>query len=224
MFVFKGKPKNASMEFVRAWFQATACVLAYHNLPIRRDIEVRFRRLPKGIAGYHYHSGLIEIDYNLRKEKLATTIPHEVIHEVIQEAQGREGFGEGTDEKCTSTLTAKLRPLIKPIAEQLIKNTYRGAAFIAHTKMSYRATDGDHYDRDEDKPIGVKDRNQLRITRRHVPDLLNGLFDKLPKRKLDHLQKECSDCPGIMSYTASLEPGWTCHDCGVFEDDIEAAG
>jgi len=87
----------------------------------------------------------------LEPEAMATTILHEIVHAACG------SFGEETDEKCTSTLTARLKPDVKILAQTLVDGTYKRAGYLAHTRLSY-ITDDDHYDEDEDRPVGVKDR------------------------------------------------------------------
>jgi hypothetical protein len=152
---FKGKPTKASLEFVRAWTHATVCVLGFHKKPLTAPIVVEFtEKLDADYGDWNSKKRRVRIRKSLGREDLATTIVHELVHACVG------GFGPNTDEKCTSTLTAKIKPLIKPLATSLVKNTYKVAAYIAHTKLSYRTDGGaysDHYDSAEDKPIGVKD-------------------------------------------------------------------
>jgi hypothetical protein len=151
----KGRPRRVSREFVRAWCQATVCVLSYHNRPSAGGgggrVEVKLIDDLAQEGGWS--PGEIALNSELGAEMMATTIVHELVHECCG------NFGEGTEEKCTSTLTARLKPLIKPLAESLMEHTYRVAAYLAHTRMSYR-TDTDHYDPAEDRAIGVVDRRK----------------------------------------------------------------
>ena len=39
------------------------------------------------------------------------------------------------------------------------------------------------------------------------------------KHELEPGQKFCPQCEGIMSYTASVDPGYQCPECGHFEDE-----
>ena len=155
---YKGKSQKVSKEFIRAWIQASASVLAFHKMPVT---EMNIKILPKtdpsmqnnpltgGNNGGWYQSSTntIALADWIDKENLATIILHEMIH------AGCGDFGEGTNEKCTSTLTGKLKPTVSIIAQTLLEATYRNAAYIALTRktkngvdMHYRAKDGDFYD------------------------------------------------------------------------------
>lgn len=154
LFKFRGKPEKVSREQVRAFLHASLAVLSYHNRhPCRTPILVVFR---KGLADWGLWRPFvsrIDLRSDLDHEEMLTTCLHEVIHACIR-------FPEETKEKCTSTLCSKLKSDVAQIAELLVKNAYRRAAFIAHTKMSYAAKNGDHYDPCEDLPVGVTPRYQ----------------------------------------------------------------
>lgn len=153
-FEYSGTPTTVSKEFVRAWLHATACVLAYHGKPAPEGITVRFWFLLYGAADGTWEADTLTITLqrDLDSEAMATSIVHEMIHACLGD------FGEGTDEKCTSTLTARLKPEIKVLADQLLEGTYRRAAYLAHTKLSYRSDAGDYYDSAQEQPVGAKDR------------------------------------------------------------------
>jgi hypothetical protein len=51
------------------------------------------------------------------------------------------------------TLTARLKPTVLKLANTLVKNTYKNAAYIAHAKISYHREE-DCYNREEDRVIG----------------------------------------------------------------------
>lgn len=148
-----GKPKHVSREEVRAWIWATLSVLAYHNKSLQRKITVAFVA-HLDCDGKWYTNGCIKIRNFLTPNDTWTTIVHELIHECCG------GFEEDSDEKCTSTLTARMKVEIAPIAQLLLNNTYKRAAWLAHTKLSYRVQPGqtDHYDADQDKPVPWKSR------------------------------------------------------------------
>jgi hypothetical protein len=146
-----GDAEHVTPEFIRAWCWATRAVLGFHNMTQACfGMEVLVTTLERPVAGLmtRYPHGrdtaitapLISLDKRCRAEGMATVIVHEFIHAMCGD------FGEGTDEKCASTLTAKLKPEVQVLADQLLEGTYRRAAFIAHTKMSYKATGEDHYD------------------------------------------------------------------------------
>ena len=155
-----GDAEHVTPEFIRAWSWATRAVLGFHNMTQACfGMEVLVTELEEGVAGRstRYPNGtevvieapLISLDKDNSAEQMATVIVHEFIHAMCGD------FGEGTNEKCTSTLTAKLKPEVQVLANQLLEGTYRRAAFIAHTKMSYKATDGDHYDESQFDYTGV---------------------------------------------------------------------
>lgn len=153
-FYLTGSPSHCSREYVRAWLQASACVLAYHNKILPPVVRVEFVDfINEGVAGqWSPTSHKITLLRNLRPEQMATVILHEVIHAAC---------GDDTDEKCCSTLTARLKPEVQLLAQPLVDRTYKRAAFIAHTKLSY-VTDEDHYDKDQWGRVGAKDRHGRR--------------------------------------------------------------
>lgn len=148
-----GKPQNISKEEARAWIYATLCVLAYHNKPLTRKITISFVARYDAM-GEWFPDGRIKIRATLQPDDHFTTIVHELVHECCGD------FGEDTDEKCTSTLTARLKAEIAPIAQSLLNNTYKRAAWLAHTKIAYRVKPGqrDRYDPAQDDPVKWKDR------------------------------------------------------------------
>ncbi len=178
MITIKGTATKVSREFVRAWLHASLAVLSFHNYPLTRPITVEIRSMEGDIAkvsgtpaiGRHFSDGTIHLERTLGPEKMATTVLHELIHECVGD------FGEHTHEKCTSTLTNRLKADVARLAQVLIEGTYRRAAYFAHTKLSYRATDGDHYDGDQHLPVGAVDPYKDRA-RGPVPDLFGDLFD-----------------------------------------------
>ena len=150
----KVKPLNTSKEQIRSFLTASYTVLGYHNLFPRATVDVGIYDLTgekyKGSAGIYIHSAnTIGLEKTLCPEDMLTACLHESIHSVID-------FGKGTDEKCTSTLTSKLKPDVAYIAQLLLNNTYQRAAYIAHTKLSYRSKSGDFYDDSQFRVIGVK--------------------------------------------------------------------
>jgi len=154
-FVLTGKPLEVSREFVRAWLWASACVLSFHNknetwgaLKVELIPPTETRDFEWGL--WIEDTRTMRLRDDMDAELMATTILHEMIHALCGY------FGDNTNEKCTSTLTAKLKPDVAKLAQVLVDGTYRRAAYIAHTKLSYKV-DHDHYDQSEDEPVGVKD-------------------------------------------------------------------
>ena len=176
----KGKAKNCSKEFIRAWIQASASVLAYHNMPVTDAYTIHI--LPKthhtmmhnhitggGNGGWcNWSTHNIGLGDWLVAENMATVILHEMIH------AGCGNFGDGTNEKCTSTLTAKLKPTVAVLAQTLLDNTYRNAAFFALTRktktgkdMPYRSPEGeeDYYDDEQWFEVHPKDKYNKGVSR-----------------------------------------------------------
>ena len=155
---YKGRSQKVSKEFIRAWLQASASVLAYHNLPVseinvkvlpRTHSSMKGNSLTGGSNGGWYSSSTktVALADWMTADSLASVIIHEMIHAAVG------SFGKGTNEKCTSTLTGKLKPTIAVLAQTLLDNTYKNAAHIALTRktktgkdMAYRSKTGDFYD------------------------------------------------------------------------------
>lgn len=148
MFQIRGKPELVSVEQLRSFLHGSFAVLSYHNLTPRLPMRVHLKKILKNLGEYH-QPDLILLRAGLDPEEMLTTALHELIHACVQ-------FPDGTLEKCTSTLCARLKPDVAKVAQVLLDNTYRRAAYIAHTKLSYRAKDKDFYDPAEDAPVGVK--------------------------------------------------------------------
>lgn len=166
----KGKSKHASPEFIRAWFHASAAVLGYHgywlNLPILKikilDLGKRINEVGDGsVAGTaNWKTGTIELSAKSTHENLATIIVHECIHIAMPH------FGKHTNEKCVSTLTGKLKPAIAVLAQKMIDECYRNAAYVANCQktksggdMPYRNPEGakDNYDHNQWVKVGAED-------------------------------------------------------------------
>lgn len=153
MITIRGKADKISREEARAWIHATLCILAYHNVPLTRKITVSFvSRI--SVAGDWSPLGLIRIRKHDDPDDIFTTIVHELIHECCGD------FAEDSDEKCTSTLTARIKAEVALIAQRLLDNTYKRAAWLAHTKIAYRTKPGqdDFYDPDQDRPVAWRGR------------------------------------------------------------------
>jgi len=153
-----GKSLFVSKEQTRAFFTACYAVLGYHGLYPEKTVDVYIKESIPGncevgggwIAGrWNPMDSMIEIVNHINAEQMLSVILHEVIHSVIV-------FPTETLEKCTSTLTAKLKPDVCKLAELLLENTYQRAAYIAHTKIAYKAKGADHYDNDQYVETGVK--------------------------------------------------------------------
>jgi len=153
-----GKSEHVSREQIRAFLTASYAVLGFHNLFPRGTVKVRLikdcglTRLNGTPAGgvYHHKNNQIDLKSTIKcPDNLLTVCLHEAIHSVIL-------FPEHTLEKCTSTLTSKLKLDVSAIAQMLLDNTYRRAAYIAHTKLSYVTKKGDHYDDRQFKKTGVR--------------------------------------------------------------------
>jgi hypothetical protein len=144
-----GKADHVSKEQVRAFVLSSLIVLGYHNLIPTLPLKITFvRSLGKNIAGDCLDNN-IRLRRSLDVEEMFTTILHEVIHSC-------RDFPEETKEKCTSTLNSKLKPDVAAIAKILLDGTYKRAAYLAHTKITYKTADKDFYDPGEDTPLGIQ--------------------------------------------------------------------
>jgi len=155
--VFTGKiPKNLSKEEVRSVFHATETVLRYHNLePANETITVHFTtkdlgycrkaKKKKAVGDAQYKTSYVNLQTPWLEKKalpynsFVTVAIHEMIHVFMD-------FDDCECEKLTSTLTKKLKPDIVRLANILVENTYKRAAYIAHTKIAYKPMSNDHYD------------------------------------------------------------------------------
>lgn len=152
-YEIKGRPALVSSELVRSYIEASFCVLGYHNKRPRDTVGVAFKSeewLRRAIGTPHRVRGFYDsaknaicLSRSLSKQEALTVVLHECIHSVMR-------FPRHTLEKCTSTLTAKLKPTVARIARTLFENTYKNAAHVAHTKISYR-TMVDHYDQAQNR-------------------------------------------------------------------------
>jgi hypothetical protein len=163
-----GTPNHVSREFVRAWLNASACVLAFHGYPIDlATLRVRVVDLSKrtnhvtggGVGGTGCAStNTIELERSGDREWMATTILHECIHVAFG------SFEDGTNELITSTLTAKLKPTAAKLAQVLQEDDNANRAHVAHRKLSYMNEPGepDRYNDAQDERIGVTDKHHER--------------------------------------------------------------
>lgn len=157
--IVSGKALHVSREQVRAFLAASYAVLGFHNLHPRKTVTVRFKKdcgrtMVGTVAtgGYHRKKNEIELLESISgPDDMLTTCLHEAIHSVIW-------FPAYTLEKCTSTLTARLKDDVAKLAQILLDNTYKRAAFLAHTRLSYRARRGDHYDDAQYREVGVREK------------------------------------------------------------------
>lgn len=153
-FIIKGNPKYVSKEELRCILQAQATVMEFHKLIPKCDVknnailvkigdEKRLGTTKMGnqATGKAYSWGIMLGDW-LKFKSMFTVGCHEVIHEYTD-------FEPGTEEKLTSTLNAKLNPSVAEIYNSLIGGVYQRAAFIAHTKISYKPQGKDFYDDSE---------------------------------------------------------------------------
>lgn len=156
----KGKTGNISREEARAWITASFMVLEFHNLhPHGPHIHFSFKKKITvngkncdgegnqyiGVANRELRRASVS---NVEEpQKMFTTILHEVIHLCAE-------FPDGGVEACTTTLCSRIKKDVARIAAILVRGTYKRAAAIAHTKISYAPKDGpDFYNKDEDVPI-----------------------------------------------------------------------
>jgi len=138
------KPTKVSKEEIRAICHACDTILSYHGkAPTKNVISVNFKTKVvykgKTWAGLAYRQiAEFEAKKSLPYEDMVTTILHEMIHLYIP-------FSDKIEKK-TSTLTAKLKPDVVRLANILVENTYKRAAYVAHCSISYGKVDEDHYD------------------------------------------------------------------------------
>jgi hypothetical protein len=149
----EGKSTKISKEHLRAIVFATLAMLSYHKYPPPPRIVIRLtRRMHHGIMGACFYDGCgqasIALKSSLSPDDMLTTCVHELIHACIR-------FPEGTIEACTTRLNQRIKREIDFISHLLLTNTYKRAAFFAHTKIAYVAKNGDFYDPGEDRPTGT---------------------------------------------------------------------
>ncbi|KAB2638535.1 MAG: hypothetical protein DVB25_07550 [Verrucomicrobia bacterium] len=178
-----GTAKHVSKEQLRAFIHATAILLSYHNQdqPWKIIVEL-YPKLNEFMSIHGEQVGdcvnypitvnitgetrastkkmkyaVIRLLRSLEPEVMLTTCVHEVIHAFMT-------FPPDTSEACTTRLCAKIKPDVNQIAKILLNNTYKRAAYIAHTKISYVAKDGDFYDAAQNAKIGVKTKYKRSMT------------------------------------------------------------
>ncbi len=154
----KGRHPTISLPFIRAWIMASYTVLSYHGRTFDLyDYRFFIKDLSESSAWGTCNSKKKTIKLSTKiktAEQIATVILHECIHASMS-------WEKGTDEKCTSTLVSKLKPTVAIIAQTLVDNTFKNAAYIAHTKagMSYPTKDGkDFYDKNQYVNTNAKDK------------------------------------------------------------------
>ncbi|MFW9997117.1 MAG: hypothetical protein ACFFD4_34050 [Candidatus Odinarchaeota archaeon] len=160
-FIIRGTPKRISKKLLKSLLYATDCILSLHNeYALRVNILVRLKKAGTmgkakkskcnsnaiGVA----RSWLSEFDMqdDLDIHSSITTIIHEVFHVYFR-------FNSPVTEKCTSTLVSKFKTDVVAIADILLRNYQRHAAFKAHRKLSYLPKDEDHYDKAEHERIDL---------------------------------------------------------------------
>ena len=160
-FIIKGRPTKISMEEFRAMLYAASCVLEFHNKTTYENKYPIYVEIVDSIPGKTKTGGKIagQADRKNRKIKLVghydlddmfTHVIHEMIHIYIP-------MPEKYVEKSTSTLTNRLKPTISEIYDSLIEGIYERAAYIAHTKISYKPEGADYYDPEQYEPVEISD-------------------------------------------------------------------
>jgi hypothetical protein len=167
-FEIKGNIEGISKEEIRAVFHACDVILQYHNVrPLCDIITVKLTNEDLGltktgdkvVGNANIKECIIKIINEKRTFSSFVTIAlHEMIHLYFR-------FPDGIEEKLTSTLTSKLKSDVVRILNILVENTYKRAAFIAHTKISYLPEgtdfyDNDQYRKDHEESKGKKYRNK----------------------------------------------------------------
>lgn len=145
-----GKPTVISKEEFRALAHACQTILEYHNCWGARLYKIKLvdkeelakdHGKDKAAGDYDHCKGIIRVRHDYGWSAMASILLHEYIHAYLFPTTGNE--------KVTSTLTARLKPDVVALANILAKNTYRRAAYIAHTKIAYRPKKKDFYDDDQ---------------------------------------------------------------------------
>jgi len=157
----KGSPNQISKEELRAMVSSASLVMEFHNHKLKDNkntIKVHLKpgkklkgktKTGKDVIGRAYWKGrMIELPKDMGLQKTFTVSIHEVVHLYKR-------FPPDTSEKCTSTLVARLKPDVAQIYNSLVKDIYKRAAYIAHTKISYTADGEDHYDSEEHKDVNL---------------------------------------------------------------------
>ena len=154
----KGRHPTISLPFIRAWIMASYTVLSYHGRTFDLyGYKFKIEDLDYRSAWGTCSRSTKEIELSTKittPDRMGTVILHECIHATMK-------WEFGTNEKCTSTLVSKLKPTVAIIAQTLIDNTFKNAAYIAHTKagMSYPTKDGkDFYDKNQYVNTNAKDK------------------------------------------------------------------
>lgn len=171
-FIIKGKISGGiSKTEVKSILHACDVIMQFHGKNVidkSKSIRVLFvddslgsTKTGTESAACAYHKKmLIKVRYEDQCEysELMTLLIHEMIHLYIR-------FNDDEKEKLTSTLTGKLKNDISQIANIICGGTFRRAAYIAHTKISYMPVGDDHYDSsqyhcDHESSVGVKYRRK----------------------------------------------------------------
>ena len=150
-------PKLISKEEIRAIVLSTITVMGYHGYYLKRPqegVEVILGKMNLGKnkitegnnAGVAWRGlGMFKVDLRKFRNKpgLTTILIHETIHLCANFS--------GSDEFIVSTLTDRLKESIVEIAEELASNTYKRAAYFAHSKkgMAYYRSEKDDCYNDE---------------------------------------------------------------------------
>ena len=199
-----GKSDHCSKQFIRAWLWASIATLSFHGFQLDEPITVRI--LPEDhrvwtttnpftgeagwiAAGFWVPSKreiLLRADQS--REGMATIILHEVIHCLCG------SFQRGSNERVCSTLTARLKPTVAAMAQPLIDNAQKNAAFVAHRKIGYRSKEDqpDDYNDEQWEPTGTWDPIKRKELRRLRSERIRKRSEEMPDVQLlsdDFLKK-----------------------------------
>ena len=177
-FNIKGKIEGISKEEIRAIFHACDVILQYHNVTSKYNtitvlltdedlgkteyVKDGFKVVSTVVGRACIREGIIKVSTEVNTFTKFTTVSlHEMIHFYFE-------FPDECEEKLTSTLTGKLKPDVIRIANILVENTYKRAAYIAHTKISYKPKGNDFYDNEQyhnnhEKSTGIKYRSVVTV-------------------------------------------------------------
>jgi len=152
----KGKHNKLSKEEIRAMFQAAICILEFHKMRPKMNcpelqitikiLSEKGKMLKEAGGKASRKNPVVYIRRNSTFQWTFGIAIHETIHIY-------NDFPANMEEKLTSTLTAKLKPTIAKIYNILIDGVYERAAYIAHTKISYKPEGEDFYDKAENKAV-----------------------------------------------------------------------
>lgn len=142
-FKIKGKPTEVGMREFRALLRAADCVLRMMGLhpskPTLNIILVPSKKLGEDTGGVAFRShDAVFVGNELSFSVMATIVIHELFHIY-------SGEGVFDNEWITSTTASRIKDDVIQIANFLMANSQRYAAFKAHQKIAYLKGDPSEY-------------------------------------------------------------------------------